>query len=170
MRRAIGLGIIAGTFAMLIFRPDTGLRLNLTSSAPRGLWMVEPASHIDRDMWISVCPPVLPVTKAMTEYMPYGDCPDLGVVPLLKPVGAIAGDSVKIRQGWNVMVNGRALPNTTARNNMPTWEEGEYTVKPGEVWLFSSYSAGSFDSRYFGPVKIDQVRGKAAPLFTEDET
>ena len=37
-------------------------------------------------------------------------------------------------------------------------------MQPGEVWLFSSYSAGSFDSRYFGPVVLASVRGIARPV------
>ena len=64
----------------------------------------------------------------------------------------------------NVTVNGVALPNTAAMPALPGWPAGRYIVQPGEVWLFSSYSAGSFDSRYFGPVVLASVRGIARPV------
>lgn len=148
------------------------LHLNLSESAPRGLWLERP---IDRDTfkrgsWVSVCPPITPVTKtvAAMNILPIGDCPGLGVVPLLKPVGAVTGDVVRLYNGRSAVVNGKTIPNTIARHTLPAFPNGEYIVKPGEVWLFSSYSERSFDSRYFGPVKIDQVQGRAIPFITED--
>ena len=56
-------------------------------------------------------------------------------------------------------VNGRLLPNTaplvtdTAGRPLSHWPFGRYVVAPGTVWVASSYSSRSFDSRYFGPVE-----------------
>jgi type IV secretory pathway protease TraF len=47
---------------------------------------------------------------------------------------------------------------------MPAWPAGTYQVPPGEIWTVSSYSPESFDSRYFGPVPLANVRGRARPL------
>ena len=41
-----------------------------------------------------------------------------------------------------------------------------YTVAPGHVWLISTYSPLSFDSRYLGPVPISSIRGTVKPLWT----
>ena len=52
---------------------------------------------------------------------------------------------------------GRPLPGIPA---------GTYAVAPGQVWLISSYSPRSFDSRYLGPVPISSIRGTVKPLWT----
>jgi type IV secretory pathway protease TraF len=76
----------------------------------------------------------------------------------------LPGDTVRIIQGKDATVNGVPIPNTVASGLLPAWPDGEYKVKPGEVWIFSSYNRKSFDSRYFGPVDITLVHGEAFPL------
>ncbi|ATS74301.1 conjugal transfer protein TraF [Salmonella enterica subsp. enterica serovar Infantis] len=156
----IGLAITAANYA--------GLRLNFTDSAPHGLWLVQTAgaASIKRGELVEVCPPALPVVRLMAErhYLTAGNCDDTGLTPLLKPVSAVPGDTVQLEPGQPVKVNGVALPNTAAMPAVPSWPAGRYTVQPGQAWLFSSYNAGSFDSRYFGPVELASVRGIAQPL------
>lgn len=157
--------------ALLALATITGVRLNFSPSAPVGVWLHEPISYvsIERGDWISVCPPASPATRAVVamKILPMGNCSGLNVAPLLKPVAAIAGDVVRLQDGQSVMVNGLPLPNTASTQVLPAWPDGEYTVQPGEVWLFSPRHPKSFDSRYFGPVRIDQVQGKATPFITE---
>lgn len=156
----IGAAITAANYA--------GLRLNFTDSAPHGLWLVQTAeaASIKRGELVEVCPPALPVVRLMAErhYLTAGNCDDTGLTPLLKPVSAVAGDAIQLEPGQPVTVNGVALPNTAAMPAVPSWPAGRYIVQPGQVWLFSTYSAGSFDSRYFGPVELASVRGIAQPL------
>ena len=45
---------------------------------------------------------------------------------------------------------------------------GKYVVESGTVWVASSLSPRSFDSRYFGPVQMNQVRERVRPLLTFD--
>ena len=145
-----------------------GIRPNISASAPVGLWLDRPiSSPLHRGMMISVCPPpTVAVVKLFSENgtLPYGPCSETNVALLLKPIRALPGDTVKISHGSPAKVNGIALSNTTASESLPAWPDGEYTVQPGEVWLFSSYSEKSFDSRYFGTVSIDLVKGEAIPL------
>jgi type IV secretory pathway protease TraF len=60
------------------------------------------------------------------------------------------------------------LPFTTSKPQvrLPQWR-GVIKLKAGQYW---AYGAGdprySFDSRYFGPVTIEQVRGVARPIAT----
>jgi conjugative transfer signal peptidase TraF len=88
-------------------------------------------------------------------YRSSGSCQD-GALPLVKPVVADSGDIVEFSAG-GMAVNGRLLPNsaplTTDSKGRPLipWPFGRYTVAPGTVWVASSYSPKSFDSRYFGP-------------------
>jgi type IV secretory pathway protease TraF len=69
-------------------------------------------------------------------------------------------------------VNGHLLPNTaplradTKGRPLTSWPPGGYTVEPGFIWVASSYSPRSFDSRYFGPVSISSVRDRVRPLLT----
>lgn len=157
---AIGLGITAGHQA--------GLRINITDSAPHGFWLVQPAdaAAIQRGTLVEVCPPSVPIVRLMRErgYLDAGNCPDSVLTALLKPISAVAGDAVQFEPGRPVAVNGVPLPNTEALPALPSWPPGRYVVRPGEVWMFSSYSAGSFDSRYFGPVTLAHVRGIARPV------
>ncbi len=87
-------------------------------------------------------------------------------VPLLKTVAAMApqlvcmfGDQVRIdgelvarHMRWDQQ--GRALP---------SWQACRRLVD-GELFLLSTTSPESFDSRYFGPVSADTVIGRAQPL------
>lgn len=160
--------VLAASFgAAIIVGKHFGLRINITDSAPAGFWYVDQAiSNFKRGEFVEACPPVLPVVKVMGDrgYLEAGDCLGTGVMPLLKPVAAVAGDVVELKTGEMVKVNGNKLLNTQAMDAVPAWKEGVYTVKDGQVWLFSTYSAGSFDSRYFGPVSLEGVRGKAVPF------
>jgi conjugative transfer signal peptidase TraF len=162
----IGAGLLLGKAA--------GLRLNTTDSAPHGLWLVQTTGSkvLERGELVEICPPLSPVVRIMASrgYLPAGECAGVSVAPLLKPLSAIAGDTIRLRQGEPVMVNGVALPNTVAMPSIPAWPDGIYKVQPGQAWLFSSYSAGSFDSRYFGPVELAAVRGIASAVAVDGDT
>jgi conjugative transfer signal peptidase TraF len=146
---------------------QAGLGINATHSAPIGLWTAQPfdPSSLRRGMTVLVCPPDQPVVREMRDrgYLSPGDCPHTHVMQLGKTIRAIPGDVVRIEAGMPATVNGFPLPNSIARPSLPAWPQGEYAVQPGEVWIFSSYSADSFDSRYFGPVNPSAIRSETAP-------
>jgi len=145
-----------------------GFRVNLTESAPVGLWRTQSVSSVARGDFVEVCPPELPVVSIMAErgYLEPGDCP-IGTLPLLKPVAAVSGDTVIIRQSYPAEVNGYVLPSTLPMSSVPGWPDGNYMVDEGYIWLLSTYSEGSFDSRYFGPVSLADVRGRAVPVLVK---
>src|SRR5205085_9660980 len=99
-----------------------------------------------------------------------GNCP-AGDAPLAKPIAARPGDIVEL-SATGMAVDGRLLPNTsplatdTAGRPLSHWPFGRYVVARGTVWVASSYSSRSFDSRYFGPVEASQVREQVRPLLT----
>jgi len=169
-RFGIGSWIATGALAivMLVGR-HAGLRVNTSASAPSGLWYVSSIAEdkIERGMLVEVCPPAHPVVIALRDsgHFPSGPC-TLNIVPFLKPVAAVAGDIVSIRQGQPVHINGQALAQTAAKPHLHPWPEGEYRVEPGTLWLLSGYSDNSLDSRYFGPIPISEVRAHATPLLT----
>lgn len=163
--------VTAGFIAAPILAREAGLRINITESAPVGLWMVGGESHVERGRLVSICPPAVPVVKAMAAARPLyrGDCKESWMIPLLKPIAAIPGDTVTIRRDGNAAVNGRGIPNTSA-NAVLAWPAGTYAVAPGQVWVFSTYSADSFDSRYFGPVDTANILGTARPIMVYGST
>jgi len=162
-------GLVIAGIAVLALVPVQGrIGINGTNSAPRGLWLTHDTKEIKRGMIVSVCPPASQALEAM-KYMGLiheGRCPGSGVEPLLKAVGAVPGDIVAITQGCAVTVNGDPIPNTAAIGQIK-WNDGTYRVMPGEVWVFSTYVPDSFDSRYFGPVKIENILVEVSPLFVD---
>lgn len=146
-----------------------GYRVNTTASMPLGVWRVDPHATVGRGDVAWVCPPNSIEFRTARRYgfVPTGFC-EGNFTPLLKPVAAVAGDTVDVSPE-GVWVNGRLLPNTVAKRVdgagrlLPLIPQREYVVRPGQVWLLSTYHPASFDSRYFGPVPVAGVQGKATP-------
>jgi|ThiBiot_500_biof_2_1041547.scaffolds.fasta_scaffold01324_2 conjugative transfer signal peptidase TraF len=170
MTRAIGIAVLSlvafGEAAQL-----SGLHINHTKSAPIGIWIERPAGSLKHGSMVSVCPPAVPVVRDLTEQgrLSPGDCFDTGVMPLLKPVAAIVGDVVRIRSGEPVSINGEEVRNSFPASGLKPWPDGDYKVAPGQIWVFSSYSDRSFDSRYFGPVSLSAIRAEVTPLLVFDD-
>jgi conjugative transfer signal peptidase TraF len=88
---------------------------------------------------------------------------------MFKPVAAVAGDVVDV-DARGVSVNGglllrsAALKRDAAGRPLTAVPDGIYHVPPGYVWMISSYSPRSFDSRYFGALAVSQLRGRVQPL------
>jgi conjugative transfer signal peptidase TraF len=148
-----------------------GLRVNLTPSYPFGLWRIEPLARAiavgDR---ILICPPQLTAFELARErgYLGSGLCPGW-LSPLIKTVAAVGGQHVDIQD--SITVDGIPLAHSSLR---PTDGEGRTltpyaggTVPSGKLFLFSEF-AGSYDSRYFGPIPAVGVLGLAHPLLVLD--
>ena len=161
------------TIILLIGSMHSSLHLNLSASAPIGFWTEKPINlaTIKRGTLISFCPPDLPIVRRVIELktLAEGDCPNTNLAPFLKPVAAVSGDTVRLQEGMPAKINGSPLLNTISKKSFPAWPNGEYKVEPGEVWVFSSYSNRSFDSRYYGPISIDQIKGEAAPFLVSGD-
>lgn len=176
-RTRIAFGVLltaASTSALVVTGGTYGYRLNLTDSAPSGIWRVlQRTKAVTHGDIVSVCPPNTAIVVSVRDAGLIAS--DMGplqwgskgcsskTVPLLKPVVATAGDLVSVTR-HGVSVNGRVLRNSASADlvlGMPATPEGTYQVQPGQLWVISSYSPQSFDSRYFGPVSENAVRGFA---------
>lgn len=88
---------------------------------------------------------------------------------MMKYVAAVEGDSVEtLPKG--VAINGEAVPNTRVFSADPNGRTlprylGPQVLQPGEYWLLSNRTAGSLDSRYFGPVT--EILDVVEPQFTQ---
>jgi conjugative transfer signal peptidase TraF len=159
----------AGTLVLGLAAAWAGVRFNDSRSMPPGFY-VRVSSESKSSL--AVFCPADPFARLSVErgYRSRGTCPD-GGEPLAKPIAARVGDTVEL-SATGMAVNGRLLPNTaplvidTDGRPLSHWPFGRYVVAPGTVWVASSYSRRSFDSRYFGPVEASQVREHVRPLLT----
>ena len=146
-----------------------GYRLNVTPSVPLGIWRVHTADSLVRGDVVTVCPPDNETSRMARArgYLMHGSCPG-SFIPLIKPVGAVAGDRVMINAA-GVHVNGRLVPDSrplkrdTAGRPLAVAFKGEREVPEGRIFVVSSYNRLSYDSRYFGMVPVANVRGVAVP-------
>jgi conjugative transfer signal peptidase TraF len=146
-----------------------GIRVNASTSLPIGLYKIttDPSAKL-----IEFCPAEpFASLSAIRGYRRRGNCRD-GAEPLMKPIVAVEGDSVEISTR-GVTVNCTPLPNSAARpfdrqnQSLAHWPFGTYRVAVGTVWVISSFNSRSFDSRYFGPIRISSVRSRLRVLITE---
>lgn len=139
---------------------------NASASVPTGLYRVEPANRIDVAD-IAVVTPPKPLAKLLAErgYLPNG-------VPLLKHVLALGGAAV-CRQGNTIIVRGVTIGHARDRDGggrlLPVWQ-GCRVIADDEVFLMNQDAADSFDGRYFGPLPLTSIIGRAVPLWTIDRT
>ena len=164
------LYLAAATFTVpFLIAWTAGIRINLSSSLPLGLYRITADVHTPL---VEFCPPEpYGSVAALRGFRSAGNCPD-GASPLMKPVIASAGDLVDVSNAAGIAVNGSTLPNTTAKTKdshgrpLSPFPSGRYRVQQGSVWVASSYNPWSFDSRYFGPVPTKIIRRHLKPFLT----
>jgi len=146
-----------------------GLRLNMTPSYPRGLWRIE---ALDRPAAVGdlvfICPPDTAAFERAFDrgYIRRGLCAG-GLSPLIKTVAAVGGQQVDVAD--QVSIDGRSLPSSIVHHadaaGRPLSPFAGGVVPAGELFLHSDF-AGSYDSRYFGPIPSSGVLGLARPILT----
>jgi conjugative transfer signal peptidase TraF len=147
-------------FALLATCSLPWIKLNLTSSAPRGVWLRHgiPAV-IPHGTWV-----IIPTPAAVKAWAPQVG---LWSIPLLKPVAAVAGESVCV-DGGLLWIQG--LPygrvHTEAQGQpLPHLANGCTTIPDAMVFVASPVPQ-SLDSRYFDSVAVTDILATATPLLT----
>ena len=163
--------VAVGVFLLVYVGPQAlGLRINTSTSMPRGLYRSVGGSTRP-GVSAAVClPPAVSRFGMGRHYLGAGSCPD-GAEPVVKVVAAVEGDVVEVTP-VAVLVNGYALPNSRPLDRdrggreLAAYLRGPQRLEPGEVWLHSPYEARSWDSRYFGPVRVECVTTLVQPVLT----
>lgn len=146
-----------------------GFRLNLTPSYPLGLWQIVPLNRpVATGDLVVICPPDNAAFSQALErgYVRLGLCPGW-LSPLIKTVVALPGQHVAVDAG--VTIDGSVLEHSEVRGTdaegraLSPWAGG--VVPAGHLFLHSTF-AGSYDSRYFGPIPASGVLGLARPILT----
>ena len=151
----LGAGVAIAVAASMIAPPGgPALLLNRTPSEPPGFY-VRTAREPARGDIIAF--------KTPAAAFPYAD-KGMGFLhhrPLLKAVAAVAGDQVCTTAG-ELVVNGVARATIAAVDRqgraLPHWS-GCRRLDAGELFVFSARAPNSFDSRYYGPVRLGDVLG-----------
>lgn len=150
------------------------LALNTTKSMPRGIYVVAPLAAVERGQVVSLCISNQEAASVYSarRYMPAsGECP-VSLPRLLKPVAAVPGDLVTISSA-GTSVNGELLPNSRVFDtdsdgrqigHLPLgWSK---RLGSGEYFVLANHIERSLDSRYYGTLERDDLKGRAWPLLT----
>ena len=163
---AMALGAATALVVLAFLLAETfGLRLNLSPSLPLGIYAVTDETNL-----VEFCPPEPFGSFAKRRgYRSAGSCPD-GGTPLMKPIIARSGDEIELSDR-GIAVKGKLLPKTAPRATDATgrplshWRFGKSLVPSGHIWVASTYSSRSYDSRYFGPLPMKTIRSFLRPLW-----
>lgn len=142
------------------------LRINISPSIPIGVYIVERPPHpVQRGAVVLVClPDPIALLGRERGYLMRGTCSG-GVAPVGKPVFAVAGDTVVVRgdavRCCGASVRAAPLDHDAAGRPLSHITDGTYIVPPGMMWLLSTWSPRSWDSRYYGAVPVSDVQGVA---------
>lgn len=144
--------------------PPKKLIWNASASAPVGLYRVVPVDRIDvTDLAVVMPPEELANFLDERRYLPKG-------LPLLKRVLALGGTQV-CRSGADIIAYGMSYGQARERDSqgrpLPDWR-GCRQIAEGEAFFMNWDAPDSFDSRYFGPLPLETVIGRAIPLWTTD--
>lgn len=133
--------------------------VNESPSVPRGLYVRDPGASLRPGVLVATPQPPLARAYLAGLGVPSG-------VRLLKRVAAAEGDMV-CRRGERLQV-GRRVARVFARDRrgagLPAWS-GCRRLAADELFLLGD-TPGSFDSRYFGPVRVSDVDGVFREVLT----
>ncbi|MER8705150.1 S26 family signal peptidase [Mesorhizobium sp. M1088] len=138
---------------------------NASASAPIGLYSMQPAGRIEVTDLVAIDAPE-PLASFLADggYLPRG-------VPLMKRVIGLPGEEV-CRDGVNITVDGIAMGKALERDRLgrplPVWQ-GCRRIASNELFLMNWDVRDSLDGRYFGPIEISSIIGRAAPLWTDED-
>lgn len=156
---------VAGVAVPCVLPLRTQIVFNPSASVARGWYRIDAvrapgAMHVG-SLVLARLPASAAAFAAQRHYLPAG-------TPVLKRVAAVAPQTVCIA-GQQVWVDATAVAvarvQDGAGRTLPTWAHCR-PLADGELFLLGDAQWVSFDSRYFGPVRVDAVLGIARPLWT----
>ena len=150
---------------MLGPKPAPRFVWNVSESVPIGLYRVQPARDLIVTTLVVAYPPE-PLASFLNDggYLPRD-------VPLIKHILALPGQTV-CRTGPAIAVDGIEMGVARERDHrgreLPVWE-GCRVVAGDEVFLMNWDAPASLDGRYFGPIPLHAIVGRAVPFWTFEE-
>jgi conjugative transfer signal peptidase TraF len=169
--RALFIVPIIVVVPIAILSSTLNLRIPQSESIPFGIYRLTKATPpYERGEVILGCIEDREIVSIILtrEYMRPGQCRS-GIVPIGKPLLAIAGDTIELNTEA-IRVNGKIIPKSETLSHdskgapLPIYPRGTYIVEENDFWLFSDYIPNSFDSRYFGPIPKENIVGRLTKL------
>jgi conjugative transfer signal peptidase TraF len=156
------LTVMVGSLLGLKLTLTGHLLMNITPSIPRGLYWISAGTSPRRGDLVA-----FPIPEGVRELIYERHYLPRSVKLLAKPVAALAGDHVCMRDGQLVIngaVAGVVLPDD--RQGLPVPHPVLCRqLADGELFAATAH-ANSFDSRNFGLIRVSEVRGTLTPLLT----
>ncbi|MDT0684042.1 S26 family signal peptidase [Roseicyclus sp. F158] len=154
--------LCAGTLSTVAIDVAPRVIWNASASVPVGLYAVLPTSSPQLGDLVLVEPPEdLARYLDRRGYLPRG-------LPMLKRVAALPGQTI-CRNGAIVRLDGKAVAAARAEDSrgrsLPSWS-GCHRLRQGQVFLLNVDTPDSLDGRYFGPLPVSALRGRAVPIRT----
>jgi conjugative transfer signal peptidase TraF len=175
-KKRFTLGVV--TLVVLVFCVSWwsgySLAMNTSMSMPRGLYLVGNLAEPQRGEIVSLCIPNLEAAEVYRErdYLPPSSRCPAGLAPVLKPIAASPGDTVRV-DAAGTWVNGGLLRNSKVFNtdsqgkpiqHLPLgWKK---RLDTGEYFMLANHIERSLDSRYYGTVQRSDMLCRAVPLLT----
>lgn len=151
-------------FAMYIVSIFTRDRyyVNLSPSLPYGLYKISAPINLKKgDIIIFAPPDHLKSYIYKRHWLPDG-------WPLMKQIGAMAGDNYCINKDQQFLINGRYVGPVFKYDSqgLPLPKIiGCHTVEPQTILPVATNILNSFDGRYFGTIPLNIISGKAVPIY-----
>ena len=156
--------VAAATLATLIVPVSHFAIWNRTASVPTGLYLIRGTASLHVGERVAIDPPPeLQRLLAERHYLPSG-------IPLLKRIAAVRGQRV-CRFAHGVTIDGKFAGVARTRDRLdrplPAWF-GCHKLRSSELFVMNPAAPDSFDGRYFGMLRMSQVIGRAAPVWTDE--
>ena len=167
----IVLFVSIGTAVLVAAAKSLGLMISETdSAAPAGVYRLTNTLFKRGDLVVACLPREIAREGLGRGYLQAGPCPG-NAEPVAKIIGALPGDLLDVESS-HTCVNGLCFDNSAVAQTDTIGRDlshvgfGKRVVAPNQIWLFGFNDRKSWDSRYFGPLPIPNVRGKAQPILT----
>jgi len=163
--------VVIGVAALLVLAIRTAfaalappLLINTTASEPVGVYWVRYRTSVEYTRGMRV---VFPVPQEYQRLVAERGWLAPGA-PLIKHIGAVAGDRVCI-QSDRAVINGAVVGPVSTHDSegrpLPRFR-GCLTVPPGYFLPLSTYIPNSFDGRYIGIQPLSAIVGEVIPAWT----
>ncbi len=167
----IGTILFGILLASFLLKPPP-LRLNLSTSMPRGIYYIS-ADQPTRGSFITLCLPAANVYHSVYPQSHFsGSCPN-HTQPLLKQLVGLSGDRIDLDPN-QITLNGVALPHSSSfvmqNKRLPnsSIQKIVLVLNEQQIWVYGTKSIRSYDSRYFGPLSMGDIVAVVTPLWLWD--